>query len=329
MTLYRPLPAIPLRKPLAGTFLDSTDRMPIGESEWRSGVSLPSFTNIDPGAWPGASCLSSYESDWSDVNEQTTELDDKAQTTDDCSIVLFDPFIVYHMLDSVTGASPDQESRFRGYGANWIDVQLSAGIARAFYRGAPEDGIVVDGDLRNPIPRVAATDLTAEMGTPASVHPELAISQLLAAYAACTFAGGAVLHVPPLVLPFLIAHGAVSQVGQRFLGPGGVVVISDPGMPSNRELFSDGSGSDSTAFGTNSIGANYETGDNEAWMFVTGPVFASAGELREPLSGPSEIFDIRRNRWVHLWEQPAIFMYDPACAFAVATFVPSPPFDEV
>lgn len=346
--LYQPLPALPFEKPLAGTFLGSVPPLPVpqfpgsgGGPAWGGGVALPSFLDVDPGGWPGAPCVAEYEDRWIAVGEEAYEQPDKAITTTGAQLHTFDPFIVYHLLDDIAGgcsglsSTPDQQDRFEGYVRNWMDVQASAGVAQAFYRGAPADGLVTgesvgaDGIYRNPTLRTYATDLTADMGTPASVHPVTAVANLLAAYYGCKQAGGAVLHVPPLILPFLIAHGVVAQVGQRFLGPGGVVVISDPGMPSGRDLLFDGVASDSAAWPGSNIGTNFEIGDGECWMFVSGPVQASVGELREPLDGQAQVFDVRQNRWMYVLEQAAIFVWDPACAFAVATFAPSPGRDEV
>lgn len=332
--LYAPLPAIDLVKPLAGTFLGSLTPMPVGEDVWRDGVALPSFVGNEPGGWPGAPCFSDYESDWATLLEDSAfVLDDKAQTFASCDNWVFDPFTIYHLLDSSLGGgggtSPEQQDRFIGYAENWMDVQASAGIARAFYRGAPSDGLVVGAAGRNPIPRTAAVDLTALMGTPAAVSPETAVANLLSAYYGCAFAGGAVLHVPPLILPFLISKGIVAQVGQRFLGPGGVVVVSDPGMPSNRELFSDGSTSDSVDFPGSSIGGNYDlAAEGQAWAFVTGGVYVATGAIQTPLTAAGQVFDVRQNRWLYVLEQRAIFAWDPECSFAVAVFAPSPAASE-
>lgn len=332
--LYFPLSAIKATEPLAGTFLGSTDPLPIpetGEGGWMSGVALPSFIGAEPGGWPGAPCQADYEDDWSTIFEETVTLTDKAQTFEACENYVFDPFTIFHMLDSNAaqgatnpGVSRDQEARFRGYLDNWMAVQSSAGVARAFYRGAPQDGLVVGATNRNPIPRTAAVDLTAAMGTPAAVSPETAFANLSAAYYDCSFGGGAVMHVPPLILPFLISKGLVAQVGTRFLGPRGMVVISDPGMPSNRELFSDGSGSDSTDYPANNIGLNYETTEGQCWMFITGGILASVGAVTAPLGDEGQIFDVRLNRWMYVLEQRAIFAWDPDCCFAAAVFAPSP-----
>lgn len=340
--LYYPLPAIKATEPLAGTFLGSVDPLPVPETDWKSGVALPSFVGAVPGGWPGAPCLTDYEDDWSTVlggEREAFVLGDKAQTYSDCENWIFDPFTIYHMLDtqgavgisgaSSVGISSDQEARFRGYLDNWMAVQSSAGVARAFYRGAPGDGLVIDpANMRNPIPRTNAIDLTAQMATPAAVSPETAFANLSAAYYGCALNGGAVMHVPPLILPFLISKGLVAQVGTRFLGPGGMVVISDPGMPSNRELFSDSSASDSTSFPQNNIGLNYEVETGECWMFVTGGIRASVGPITAPLDGAAQIFDVRVNRWMYVLEQRAIFAWDPDCCFAAAVFAPSPTVGE-
>lgn len=331
--LYYPLTAIKATEPLAGTFLGSVDSLPIpetGEGGWMSGVALPSFVGAEPGGWPGAPCQADYESDWSDVLDGSFTLDGKAQTFSSCDNWVFDPFTIFHMLDSNaiaglnTGVSDEQAARFRGYLDNWMAVQSSAGVARAFYRGAPQDGLVIGATGRNPIPRTNAVDLTAQMATPAAVSPETAFANLSAAYYGCALSGGAVMHVPPLILPFLISKGLVAQVGTRFLGPRGMVVISDPGMPSNRELFSDGAGSDSSDYPGNSIGATFETGDSECWMFITGGIMASVGAIMKPLGDEGQVFDVRLNRWMYVLEQRGIFAWDPDCCFAVATFAPSP-----
>lgn len=331
MPLYHPLPAIPMEKPTAGTFLGSLPPLPVAEDIWGGGVAAPSFSGVAPGAWPGSDCVATYESDWSDFLGETGPYvqEDKGSTFNDCETDTFDPFFVTQLIDADTvanggdnpsaGVSDDQADRFRGYGDNWMDAQLSAGVARAFYRGAPTDGLVVVDNQRNPIPRMRAVNLTAAMNTPAAVSPETAIANLLGAYYGCRLAGGAILHVPPLILPFLVSKGMVSRVGQRFYGPGGEVVVSDPGMPSGKAIYRDAEDSFDLGGSLSAFGLS----DGEAYCFVTGGVEVSVGAPM-PLSDAERFYDVRRNRWTYLVEQRAIFRWDPACCFASAAFVPSP-----
>jgi hypothetical protein len=325
MTLYQPLPPIPLVQPLVGTFIESTARLPVpenppagGGASWGGGVASPSY-QPDPGAWPGAACLAGFESDASAAFSETVTISDKADTGGDCTIWKFDPFIVYEFIEAEQ-QSPDAQDRARPMVDNWLDAQFSAAVARAFYRGAPIDGLVVDiASQRNPIPRTQAVDLTSVMGTPTGVAPETVVANLLAAYYGCRFAGGAVLHIPPLILPYLVSKGLVAQVGSRYLGPGGVVVISDPGMPSASTL--------ETIPGS-SLTYGLDTAAGESWCFVTGPVECSYSDPVVMLDGMEQVYDVRQNRWVYVVERRAIFRWDPECCFAAAAFAPSPATSE-
>lgn len=334
MTLYQPLPPIRLEKPLVGSFLDSLPRLPVperasgGGPEWGSGVTSPRYSGIDPGAWPGASCFAGFGDDWATLTGSELDLcvpEQKLNTAGGgCVIDKFDPFIVYHYFDASAingddtppGVNPESADRARSMVDNWLDAQFSAAVARAFYRGAPEDGLVVDGANRNPIPRTSAADLNAVMGSATPIHPDAAIANLLGSYYGCRLAGGAVLHVPPLILPYLIRNGIVSQVGTRYMGPGGVVVVSDPGQPSGPADSCDG---DFDTYDPEYLGTTLATPveSGSAWCFVTGPVEVSYSEPKVMLDEAEQVYDVRLNRWLYVVERRAIFRWDPSCCFAV------------
>lgn len=163
--------------------------------------------------------------------------------------------------------------------------------------------------------RQVAVDVTVSPGV--GVHPLTAISTLLANYERCAQRGGAVLHVPSILIPFLMDAQVVSRDGPMLRGPLGSLVSPGPGYPQGATTPGpDGAGPwDGSQFLGNLA--------DETWVYVSGPVEVGLGEVMViPDAPPAEL--IRQNTREVWAERLAIVRLDPCCVFAALVEVPSP-----
>jgi hypothetical protein len=135
------------------------------------------------------------------------------------------------------------------------------------------------------------------------VHPLTAMSILLANYSGCTAFGGAVIHVPPVFLAFMMAQGAVKQIGDVYMGPMGCMVA-----PLQAEGF----------WATGGGGAVTGT------MYVTGPVEYDTGPITIPLTNQQARWDRRENGFYIEAQRLVIARADDVCTFKCNAFLPSP-----
>lgn len=137
------------------------------------------------------------------------------------------------------------------------------------------------------------------------VHPLTALAMLLANYADCNRGGGAIVHVPPVLIPTLLGSGAVKQSGDVYLGPGGSVVSPGPGgyWQNFDELV---------------------TGR----MSITGPVEYALGDIAVRPEGNAALFDRRTNLFRVEAQRPFIYRFDESCTFMLDAFLPSPALGE-
>lgn len=285
-------PILPV-PPVAGSLLQSVGAVP---GPWQTGVIFESRAWVNYG-WPD--CVPVWEACHSEtlndkpVGASLPVPDDSegvldVQTLPACVLVAFDPFTVYTPVSDVS-VQPDRATRLNAEARAAHEAILSRAIA-AVLVGAPivygstsEPFCVGDNDIDLP---AAAT--VAEAGT---WSPKQALALLLDNFAGVMLTtGGAMIHVPPAALPELISNGIVAQVGQRYVGPLGCIVIADAGYRSLGE-----------ATGT---------------MYVSGPVEVSTGP--EVVVDGSEFDDARLNQFSLIVEQRAIYRFDPRAVFSVA-----------
>lgn len=267
-----------------------------------------------PGDWKTGVCFETREwfqatwpdcvSDWEDCVSAT--LADKpigsGDTWPECDEICFDPFTIYTPISEIS-VQPDLASELTGQVGDVHDALISGTIAKVLagldtMNGHPgEAPFCIDSGLNYTL---SGADTPLGGGARA---PLTAVALLLHAYALeMGTTGGAMLHVSPVVLPFLVGHGFVAQVGNRFIGPGGVIVVADAGYAGI------GSATSSTAY-------------------VTGPVQVSTAA---PVTIPGSTFDdARLNQWAFLIEQRAIYRFDPRGVFSVVVTTPVPGSDEV
>lgn len=286
-------PILPV-DPGAGSLLQSAAAVP---GDWATGVCFESrqwaqFT------WPD--CVPEWE-----ACASATLSDKPLGSSDvfpDCDQFCFDPFTVYTPISEIS-VQPDLAGRLQAEVRDVHDALLSATIAKVLA------GLDTMSGHTNELPFCFDSDLNLTLASADSAlgggarAPLTAMALLLHAYALeMGTTGGAMLHVSPVVLPFLIGHGVVAQVGQKFIGPGGLIVVADAGYAGI------GSATASTAY-------------------VTGPVEVSVGS---PVTVPGSTFDdARLNQWAYVVEQRAIYRFEPRSVFSVGVTTPVPGSDEV
>lgn len=294
--------------PVAGSLLQSAGTL---AGEWRSGVSMPAHQWVDS-VWPD--CVGDWEAAWT-AEVGTTVLADKPLSSSSayptCETWHFDPFTIYTPLSEVE-VQPDLARRLSADAQKAHESRFSAAIARALYN--PED----IGGLPYLPPFIQDTDRNPTLGYANNVagtyDPVAAYAMLLALYAGrAGTTGGAMVHVSPVVLPYLLSNSVVVAAGQRYVGGGGVIVVADAGYPMGevaRDVIND-------SFGTN------EPLLPESTMFVTGPVEVAYDSARTIDGGM--VADTRWNQWALLIEQRAIFRFDPFYAYGVTVCAPQTP----
>jgi hypothetical protein len=177
---------------------------------------------------------------------------------------------------------PGQEDRFRAEARDELEA------ATAYHLSA-----ALGADL-------AAHD--SDVSADGAIHPLTALSILLANYASCTQSGGgAIVHVPAVLIPTLLASGAVKQSGDVYLGPLGSVVSPGPGYSWANE--------DDVVLGT---------------MYVSGPVEYALGAIVVRPEGNAAMYDRRANLFRVEAQRAFIFRYDRQCVFSASAFLPSP-----
>lgn len=207
-------------------------------------------------------------------------------------------FYVPYACEWVT---PEGRAEMRAEVLATIEAQTAWHVSRELWTG-DADLLNVDQSTPNETLMSAADPLGVE-----AVEPEAALALLIAEYTACSHVGGAVLHIPPVLLPNLQQKALITRVGNQLRGPMSTLVSPGPGYP--------GPGPWGPAGAVASPG--------RVWVYISGPVEVA---LAAPTVLPEDIastFDRRTNR-VELWaERRAIHRFDPCCVFAILTDIPN------
>lgn len=291
----QPIQPILLVPPAAGSLLQSAGSFPAGD--WQSGVAFEQREWFAQ-AWPD--CVP----DWETCTEET--LTDKpvgsSDVIPDCEQWAFDPFTVYTPISEIS-VQPDLAQRLGAQIRAMHDVLFSSVVAKVL-AGCTDS---VYGSMSGPLcidTGVNPTLPSSDTSLAVTVAPETALALLWAAYAAeMGTTGGAMLHVHPVVLPYLVSKALVAQVGQRYQGPGGLLVVADAGY--------------------DCLGAT----DLSTTAYITGPVEV-AYDAAKVVPG-SELLDARLNQWAMLVEQRAIYRFDPRSVFSLTVVTPQPDSGEV
>jgi hypothetical protein len=254
-------------------------------ASWRSGIS-----------WPAYSCQPSYPyADCLDAGDQTIE-----DFAENGGPLTSSPFTIY------TPLACDQAADAEGLGAaarNLTEAHTAFGLARALWTGEGLPDAVAQPTLRR-----TATEVTG-------VHDlEDAVALLLAEYELGTGGnGGAVLHVPSILITGAYQRRIIERQGNPFVTPLGALVSPGPGYPWGASV----AGTDGMGPRTGGAEPNETYAGNaadEVWVYVTGPVEYALGaiQMRQLDYGQG----LRMNREEVVVQRRAIFRFDDCGVWA-------------
>lgn len=231
-------------------------------------------------------------------------------------VPIFMPFMVYLPVqcDELTFAR--DEILMAEAMAN-AEAETAWAIARELWTGETVNSVVVNNPaLQLPYP--------GPVGGPAGVFPAanilagladpvVAMGNLIQAYEDATHKGGAMIHVPAIAIPYLLAEKVIGQQGDVYIGPMGTIVVPGPGYPTT------GPTGPKTAIASSGTLA----AANTAWMFITGPVEWDVTPIViRPEDKAMRFYDNRTNLWRVWAERQAIYRFDPSAVFVQAVNVP-------
>lgn len=251
---------------------------------WRSGV-----------AWRSSGCPEGFP--WPGICPEDGAEKDSAPDISEVEVRPFG-FYVPYACDWVTDATQaemdaDALAQMEAVSAWHVSRELWAGDANQLER-----------DIANVNPTLMSTG--TDIGGVAPSHPVYSVGVLLSEYAACAQSGGAVLHVPIVLIPYLTNQGVLKMENGRLTGPLGTPVSPGPGYPGPGPWGPDGEAAPPGA----------------VWVYVTGPIEYA---LTEPTLDPDTAqrrWDRRRNRY-ELWaERRGIVRFNPCCVFAILVDIP-------
>jgi len=303
MGVKQPVPAINVPAPSA-SLLTVARPLPDG-TDWRSGI-----------AWSSACLLDTHN--WPYCPDAATLTAGKTLAPGAGPLVATDPFVVYTGVecDWVEGPLGDDLSTLCS-GMN--DAHLAYGISQALWMGVGLPSVADPNYGLPPTLRRTAQDVSI-----GGVATELndVVGALLQHYEACTTGdGGAVIHLPTVMLPGALGGtGGGARVcwpeGNFYRGPAGSVVSAGPGYPHGHTPQGP-LGAGPLVSGTPPNEVYQGNAFSEVWVYVSGPVEYAVGttEMVPPDDAQRRV-PTRLNRYDVVAERSAIVRFDPCCVFA-------------
>lgn len=197
------------------------------------------------------------------------------------------------------------------------DVEAATAQTVEKYLWSDADNIAIQGNATSPTLMSTAVDVTSG-GDP--VNPRDGVAQLLQARADCQDAGGgATLHIPPVLAPYLLDHRTIEKAGSRLVGPTGELVAVGGGYQSRLGPFDSGTNPED---GIQDLGI--------VWIALSGPIYLYAGEAFDA-ANPARLANTfieghvtpRTNAAQIFFERRAIFAFDTCCVKAIRVTVPN------
>jgi hypothetical protein len=204
--------------------------------------------------------------------------EEKSNISDKESPVEFDPFLVY--AGTTCSGAPDFDDL-----RQLSQIKLLRGMSGSLARELQSSNVLVG----NPDLVTTAIDITPSGGPTAVTN---AIAGLMSAAQDCGGGGELTFHIPLVALAGLMRHTLVEFIDGRYRIGGHTVIVDayDNIGPTGSTLPS----------------------ENEAWLYVTGPVEYRLGENIDVAH-----FTGRTNEGIVLAEQLAILRFDPCCVHAI------------
>lgn len=272
------------------SLLDVASGLPAG-TDWSSGVASRGVACAPGHPWPG-------------ICPKDAVVTAKKVVAPVIAEPKFIPFQIY-VPYACAWVTPDEEGGMQGDAAAQLESVTAWHVSRELWAGTANlmEKSGAGGVVVNPTLMSEATDLTNVN----AVDSVFAIAALLSERAACSQAGGAVLHLPTILIPHLTNQGVVKMVNGKLVGPLDTPVSPGPGYPGPGPWGPDGE-------------AAYP---GSVWAYVSGPIEVEVGAPKFLPDTDARRWDQRRNRY-ELWaERAAIVRFDPCCVYAILVDVPN------
>lgn len=271
-----------------------------GDEYWRTGVK-----------WNQVACAPSYNEARCNVSGYT-----RTEPTFMGAPIQTDAFVYYtpmacdwllrdeQILDAVTKLE---------------EARACAAVAQALWMGTG-----MPNDDTQPTLRRSAAGHDVSLNTPISFG--LAVARLLGAYERATGGlGGAILHVPSVLVPTLQENWLIRQVGDVYVSALGAVVSPGPGYPWG--LFTAGAGAPGP-LQSGSVASNNEiyaaSAAGEEWVYVSGPVEYALGPPRTMPEDEAARRGFFRTNHYEVWrERLGIVRFDPCSVSAARVINPA------
>lgn len=298
MSGKQPIERIPLVAPVPS--LRSSAR-PLPSVDWSTGI-----------AWTPTPCFG-VSHNW----ERCQVGDPEKEESGSSAPVATEPFTIYTPVKCAY-FSTEAGERLTVIADELTEVHTDFQLARALWMG---DGLTDVADAtygKVPTLRRSATDVSSALNGTAALDDVVAV--LLSNYERCTGGnGGAVLHVPTVLIPGALGGGdggarVAWPEGTIYRGPMGSVISPGPGYPH-----------DSSAAGANGYGPLASAGPpevykgngyNEVWVYISGPIEYALTDVAPPNTEEERRIPARYNIYEAIGERQAIIRFDPCCVFA-------------
>lgn len=229
------------------------------------------------------------------------------------------PFTIYTPIvcDVTTVEMGDVEAR----ATEITDAHTAYHLARALWMG---DGLP-PGDVDDEYPTLRRSAVALNQAD--AVDLDDGVAALLAEYEQCSGGqGGALIHLPSLMVPFALGGGSGGArvcwpEGTFYRGPLGSVVVPGPGYPFGSSPDGPDGYGPLTGTGPDAYEGNAA---DEVWVYITGPVEYALTEVRAMPESEQDRLVNFTNRYEVWGMREAIVRFDPCCAFAVLVNNPVP-----
>lgn len=289
------------------SILTSATPLP-GSVNWSTGIAwTPAPCYGSTGAWPHCPpSIASIEASGNDKN-----------TSGSSDSVATNPFSIYTPIEC-EWVTDEAGTRLEAFATELTDVRTAYQIARALWLGVGLDDV---GDPKYGLPptlRRSATDVSNALNGVAALDDVVAV--LLSKYEICTGGlGGAVLHIPTVLIPGALGGGdggarVAWPEGSIYRGPNGSVISPGPGYPHDSSLQGANGYGPLVSHGPPEVYKG--NGYSEAWVYISGPVEYAVTPVAPPNTVEERRGDPRQNRYEVIAERRAIVRFDPCCVFA-------------
>lgn len=299
-----PIPAVAPRPSL----LTTARPLPEG-TRWQTGIAFRDSGAYTAGVWPYAPGASHADkSDYDPPGPQLVEVR---------PVTLYVPL----SCDEVTMLREDELSaeardELEAQTALRLARTLAGGVSGDEWANDPACNAGINPTLSQPYGGVTFAEVSEDGSTENDIvgaagnHPVAGLGILIGAYTAATFKGGATVHVESSLIATMLAHGAIRQQGDIYVGPENSVIVPHAVLV--------GPASDDAGLPTANTAGN-------SWMYATGPVEYALGEPRVlPETRRERFFGARRtNQWSVLAERMAIVRFNPSVVKATQVLIPT------